>query len=73
VDGLPEHRQADQTLGVYPDCPGEFRRVIYGNRDQIVGADFLNGEIPAARFRASATGLVLRGGQSPENDYGKCE
>src|ERR1017187_6129125 len=42
---LFEHRKADESVGTYAHRAGQFRRVVYRDSDQVVGADRLRGKI----------------------------
>ena len=65
LDALFEHRQADEAVGTDADRAGQFRRVVHGDSDQVVGADGLGGKI-CARSLGQGRGARLRGGDGQE-------
>src|ERR1017187_2279137 len=48
---LFEHRKADEAVGAHAHRAGQFRRVVYRNGDQVVGADRLGGKIRPSSLR----------------------
>src|ERR1017187_4146872 len=61
LDPLFEHRKADESVGTYAHRAGQFRRVVYRDSDQVVGADRLRGKIGPLSLRRGDRGSCLAG------------
>ena len=66
VDELLEHGEADGAIGVDTDGAGELGGVVDGDGDQVVGADFLGGEVGAAGVGDGWKAGLGRGGEGQE-------
>ncbi len=64
LDAPLEHGEADVAIGADADGTGEFRGVVDGDGDQVVGADCLGGEV-GADFGDNPGGLSLGLGLRP--------
>src|ERR1022692_4745993 len=58
---LFEHRKADESVGAHAHRAGQFRRVVYRDSDQVVGADRLRGKIGPLSLRRGDRGSCLAG------------
>ena len=65
VDELLEHGEADVAVGSDADGAGELRGVVDGDGDQVVGSDFLGGEVGVA-----GVGEWGMGGLGPDGERG---